>query len=75
MFRRFVLLGSLVLVGCSTAEGVRCNQLAYTSECASGLSCIVPDNCPALVAYCCPTDRPPTIANCNACPPPDGGTD
>ncbi len=62
-----------VWVGCTPVEGERCNPQRFTDECANGTQCTYPKNCG--VAYCCPAQvTRQSSPNCQACPPPDGGT-
>jgi hypothetical protein len=60
------------LLGCEQgAEGDRCNpDLAFTTECNSGLSCVVPSSC--VIAVCCPSSPPYSDPQCECFAHPAG---
>jgi len=73
-FPWWVLVAALsaAAVGCEQgAEGNRCNiDLVDTTECNSGLTCVVPPSC--VVAVCCPSAPPYTDPNCECFANPRG---
>jgi hypothetical protein len=65
---------AVALPSCTMSEGERCNISLSHDECASGLTCTMPENC--AYAVCCPNDgRPSSSSACNACAAPDDGED
>ena len=65
----FVLCpGGAWTFGCSPQdEGDRCESGTGTSQCASGLTCVVPRGC--IVSYCCPTSQKNATGVCaDGCP-------
>lgn len=52
-----------ITVACSVGrEGERCNPARSSDECAAGLACTQPPDCPE--TYCCPTHGPSSDPNC-----------
>jgi len=72
MLASLVALAALAAAGCEQgAEGDRCNiDLVDSTECNSGLGCVVPSSC--VVAVCCPLAPPYTDPNCECFANPGG---